>query len=156
MDQTAIDSDDVTWADEDDCELLRAFESCKIPHGEWDHRAHVRVGYLYLCRFGWPAALNRMRAGICALNASHDVPDQLDRGYHETITHCFLWLLHATVVSGGPCCSSSDFCDRHPELLEKRVLLTFYSKERLFSAEAKRAFVEPDVADLPAPRPPTT
>ena len=108
------------------------------------------MGYLYLCRYRWPDALDRVRSGIQALNAVHQTPERIDRGYHETITQAFLRLLHAALIEDVRFGSSGEFCDRHPELLGKGVLLRFYSKERLFSAAAKHGFFEPDLAVLPA------
>jgi hypothetical protein len=79
---------------------------------------------------------------------AHRVPDEPGRGYHETITVAFMWLIHAACAR-QICASSVDFCERHPELLKKDVLLRYYSRERLASAEAKVLFIEPDLKPLP-------
>jgi hypothetical protein len=47
--------------------------------------------------------------------------------------------------------SASDFITRNPELLDSRIMLTHYSASVLFSAEAREAFVEPDLDPIPRP-----
>jgi hypothetical protein len=132
-----------------DAALLAAFEDGTYPFAEWTHRAHVRVAWVYLRRWGLDGALDRMRAGLISYNARHGVPDELERGYHETITRAFLTLIHATMAADPACVSSEEFCARRPELLDRKALLRYYSRERIVSWEAKRRFVEPDLAPLP-------
>ncbi len=132
-----------------DAHFLEAFENCTLPFEQWNHRAHVKAAYLYASRHDLEPALVRMRSSIKAYNAAHNVPDALDRGYHETITQGFMRLVHATICRHGPYQSSEEFCERHPELLNKHVLLGFYSRERIMSPAAKATFVAPDLAELP-------
>src|SRR5262249_21639313 len=131
-----------------DEELRSAFESCTLPFALWTHRAHVRMAFLYASQHPFQAALDRMRLSIQAYNASQQVPESLDRGYHETITVAFMRLVCSKLTRTGPFPDSEAFCERHPDLLDKSVLLKLYSKERLMSPEAKRGFVEPDLAEL--------
>jgi len=65
---------------DDDRDLLRQFESCSLPFEQWTHRAHVRIGYLYLCDHPFDAALERMRRGVQRYNAAHNVPRRPDLG----------------------------------------------------------------------------
>lgn len=44
--------------------------------------------------------------------------------------------------------SADAFCDHQPHLLQKSRLELFYSRQRLLTWEAKRTFVEPDLAPL--------
>ena len=53
-----------------DVELLRAFESCSLPHEEWTHRAHVRVAYLYASRNDIATATDIMRASVKRYHAA--------------------------------------------------------------------------------------
>lgn len=133
----------------DDDLFLRFFEDCSLPFETWTHRAHVRVAWLFLTRFPVDVAIERVRSGIQAYNAAHNVPEALDRGYHETITVAFMRLIHARLNEAATATSFDTFCSAHPDLLDKRVLLQFYSRERIMSAEAKRTFVEPDGSPLP-------
>lgn len=129
--------------------LLTQFENATWPREQWHHREHVKVAYLYLRQYTFAEALPRLRARLQAYNAAHAVPDALDRGYHETITRAWLWLVHVTLSEYGPADNADAFCDAHPHLLSANVLRLFYSRERIASAEARRQFVEPDLTPLP-------
>lgn len=131
-----------------DDEFLAAFEDCSLPFEQWTHRAHVRVAYLYSSRHDLESAIDRMRAGIKAYNKATDTPEAIDRGYHETITQAFMRLVFTANLQSGPHESSDAFCEAHPELLAKQALLTFYSRDRIMSWEAKQAFMEPDLMPL--------
>ena len=131
-----------------DPEFLAAFESCTLPFDEWRHRAHVRVAFLYLSQFDLTEATDPMRSGIQAHNAAHGVEESLHSGYHETTTQAFMQLIHLAIQRRGPLRDSQHFCEQHPELLDRRVLLEYYTRERIMSPEAKRFFVAPDLAPL--------
>ena len=149
----------------DDATFLAAFERCEYPYEAWDHRAHIRMAFLYLCALPFDGALERIRSGIQAYNRAKDVPEGLTRGYHETLTVGWARLVVGAILddaaagrasAGGrdpatPTPESRAFCDRHPELLDTRRLDRHYTTERLWSPEAKRDFIEPDLEPLPGP-----
>ena len=87
-----------------------------------------------------------MRIGIHRINATHETPEALDSGYHETITVAWMTLLIATMRRDGIDEDAASFLASHPELMDSRVLLRFYSRDLLMSWEAKREFLEPDRA----------
>jgi hypothetical protein len=132
-----------------DEEFLRRFEAAEIALTDWRHREHIKVAYLYLCRYPRAKALDRLRHHIQALNSALGVPESPGRGYHETITQAWLRLVEATLREDGPAENAQRFYEMHPELSQPRVLRLFYSRTRLMSAEAKSQFVEPDLASLP-------
>lgn len=131
-----------------DDELLAGFEDGSLPHAEWTHRAHVRVAFGYLCRFDLEEAIERMREGIRRYNAVHGVEDGPTAGYHETMTQAFLRLIHQAMQVRGPFGDASAFCEGNQELLQKRVLLCYYSRELMNSPQARSVFVPPDLAPL--------
>jgi hypothetical protein len=132
-----------------DAEFLQSFENCSLSSDAWNHRAHLRIAYLYAWQRPFPAALARIRRGIQAFNAVTNTPEALDRGYHETITVAFVRLVYACLACQADFPNSDAFCDRFPQLLDKKVLLRFYSRERIMTLDAKQEFVEPDLATLP-------
>lgn len=138
-----------------DAELLAAFEECSLPDELWDHRAHVRVASMYVSRHSLDEAVERMRSGIKAYQRARNVADGLEQGYHETLTVAFMRLVHAANQQTGPHERSSEFCEAHPELLDKRILRQFYSKEQITTWKAKAEFVESDLAPLPLVEPTT-
>ena len=137
-----------------DDEFLRRFEDCTLPYENWTHRSHIRVAYLYLSRYPYPEAVEHVRAAIQRFNHAKGVPEGPTEGYNETTTQAFLRLVASTMaVYGGvlPTPDSQSFCDTHSQLLQKHLLRLFYSPERRLDPRGKHAFLEPDLAALPAP-----
>lgn len=134
-----------------DEEHLRRFEDHTLPKELWNHRAHLKVAYLYLNHLPYPEALDRLRSGIRAYNAAHGIIDTPSGGYHETMTQVWLQLVHTTLCQFGPAETADAFFDAHTQLSSKRAPLLFYSRNRIMSAEAKHAFVTPDLTALPLP-----
>jgi hypothetical protein len=58
-------------------------------------------------------------------------------------------IILTTIETYGPAETSGEFCDQQPHLMQRKILRLFYSRARIISWEAKRAFVEPDLAALP-------
>lgn len=135
-----------------DAELLVQFEGCTLPAERWHHAEHIRIAYLYLRRHPFPEALDRMRAGLKALNTAQAVPESLDRGYHETLTVAWLRLVHVILGEYGPAETADAFLEQHPELSQRKSLRLFYSRDRILSWQAKAEFVAPDLAPLPVSR----
>jgi hypothetical protein len=130
-----------------DEEFLSAFEACTLQ--EFHHRDHIKVTYLYLRRYRLDEAITKVSAGLQALATAGNAPvDDLEKGYHETMTQAWVRLVHLT-MSGGEVAESADaFCDQQPQLMQKTRLELFYSRERLMTWKAKREFVEPDLAQF--------
>jgi hypothetical protein len=125
----------------DDEGFLRAFEACTLPFAQWTHRCHVRLAWTCLDRHSFDDALVRVRNGIQRYNRANDRP-----GYHETMTVAWVRLVaHARSAEQTASPDGRAFCDAHPELGSASLLLLFYSRARLFSPEAKAAFLEPDL-----------
>lgn len=103
---------------------------------------------MYLSRLGLTDAIDRMRSGIKAYNSVHGVEDGPLMGYHETTTQAFMRLIHQALRNRGPCQDSHQFCEQNPELLDRRVLLCYYTRDRIMDPAATVGFVEPDIAPL--------
>lgn len=134
-----------------DDEHLQRFEDQSLPLGQWTHRAHLKVAYLYLLRFSFDETMLRLRAGIRAYNAAQGIVDSPTGGYHETMTCAWLQLVHTTLRQFGAAETADAFFDAQSQLTQKRALLLFYSRDRIMSAEAKATFIAPDLAPLPQP-----
>mgnify|MGYP006206271619 CR=1 FL=1 len=129
-----------------DREFVRAFESLELDPAQFDHRAHVRLAYAYLVDRDPDAAASSMRASLNAF-IRHNAGDPAK--YHETITRA--WILAVRhFMSRSPGAASADaFIDANPTLLDRSIMLTHYSAEVLFSEEARRRWVEPDMEAIP-------
>jgi len=133
----------------EDEQFLVEFEACKLPLERWHHRDHIRVAYLYLRKYPLDEAMIRIRERIKAHNASHNIPEAIDRGYHETMTQAWMRLVHLTLCEYGPADTADAFYEQNPQLWQMKTLRLFYTRDLFMSLRAKHEFVEPDLTPLP-------
>lgn len=120
--------------------FARAFERGEIAPAQFDHRAHVRVAWVYLNEAPTlDEALPRMRDAIRRFAAAAGAATK----YHETITVLWMRLL-AGVKARGATGELADVLLLYPALADKDLPLQYYSRDRLFCDEARAAWVEPD------------
>lgn len=134
---------------DEDAGFLEAFEQRTLPAGLWNHRAHLRVAYLYLANHPFDEGLSRIRSGIQAYNAATGVVDGRTMGYHETLTVAWARLVRAAIDVSPPAEDSRAFLESHPALMVRALLREFYTQGRITTWQAKWRFVEPDLASLP-------
>ena len=118
---------------------------------EWTHEAHLgATTYLLLERpdidldAELPTLIRRFNESVGGVNSDTE-------GYHETITRAYLRGIRLFL-------EEADLTRPIHELVNELLLspmgrrdwpLRFWSKERLMSVEARRHYVEPDLAALP-------
>ena len=130
-------------------ELLRGFETCALPRERWTHAAHLTVALWHLLQYDWPEALARVRAGIKRYNEAHGVFMTRDRGYHETLT--VFWMRHVRAFLERGYNEARPLVPLANELVacsDKNLPLEHYTRELLFSWEARTGWVEPDLKPL--------
>lgn len=132
--------------DAEDRRFLDSFELCTLPASEWTHLAHIRVAWACLQLSAPAAAVTRIRRGILRYNTEVLGRPEM---YHDTVTIAFSRLVAARMRPGE---SWNGFERRIDDFLDRKspILLRYYSGDRLFSAEAREHFVEPDLKVLPA------
>jgi hypothetical protein len=137
-----------------DAEIERIGEgllACVLPRADWTHEAHLAATtYLLLRRpdinldAELPGIIRRYNESVGGVNDD-------TQGYHDTITRVFLHGVRLFL-------SEADTEEPLHELINELLLspmgrrdwpLRFYSRERLFSVEARRGFIPPDLAALP-------
>src|SRR5256885_1268957 len=122
-----------------------------LPKAQWTHEAHLATTtWLLLERpdidvdIELPDLIRRYNESVGGVNSDSE-------GYHETITRVFL-------RGARLCLAEAEIGEPLHELVNALLLspmgrrdwpLRFYSAERLFSIEARRHFVGPDIAALP-------
>jgi hypothetical protein len=122
-----------------------------LPRPEWTHEAHLAATTYLLTRradididMELPGIIRRYNESVGGVNSDSE-------GYHETITRVFLHGVRLFLAEVGP-------DEPLHELVNELLLspmgrrdwpLRFYSPERLFSVEARRNFLPPDLAALP-------
>ena len=123
-----------------DEQFARAFERGEITPAAFDHRAHVRVAWVYVQEGPtFEAATTRMREGIRRFAAAANASQK----YHETITVLWMRLL-AEAAARVPRCELADLLQQCPELADKDLPLKYYSRERLFSDDARSRWIPPE------------
>ena len=127
-----------------DVELTRALERGEIANENFRHASHLHVAWVYLAE---SSSLNesaaKMRNTLRRFAAAAGKPEK----YHETITLFWVHLLSRVKSTAGRK-GLEEFVEANPRLLEKDLPLTYYSRERLFSAHARTSWVEPDLKPL--------
>jgi len=131
--------------------IASRFQAAAIAKAEWTHEAHLTMGAWHVARFGSEQALDRLRAGIRALNDAHGTVNSDTGGYHETITRAYVLLIAAFLGArpAGEEIDASVAALLASPLAARDALLRHYSRERLFSVAARRGWVEPDLQPLP-------
>jgi hypothetical protein len=131
--------------------IAARFEAASIAKHEWTHEAHLTMGAWHVARFGAAQALERLRAGILALNDAHGTINSDTGGYHETITRAYVRLIAAFLRArpAGEEIDTSVAALLASPLAARDALMRHYSKPLLFSTAARRGWVEPDLDPLP-------
>jgi hypothetical protein len=122
-----------------------------LPRGDWTHEAHLAATTYLLTRrpdidldAQLPDIIRRYNESVGGVNDD-------SQGYHETITRLFLHgvrLFLRDADRGAPLHELVNELLRSP-MGRRDWPLRFYSRERLFSVEARRLFVPPDLKPLP-------
>jgi hypothetical protein len=134
---------------EDIHDLVAAFERCEVSRAAWNHRAHLVVALWYLVHYGPDEGAQRVSSGIRRLNAANGVAQTSGSGYHETITRFYLWAVGRHLRDAPDGTSLADLASTLVAAWgDKNRPLEYYSRDRLFSWEARTAWVEPDLKEL--------
>jgi hypothetical protein len=122
-----------------------------LPRADWTHEAHL-AATTYLLTRRPDIDLDTALPGIIrAFNESVGGVNSDTEGYHETITRVFLRAVRLFLAE-------TDRGEPLHELVNELLLspmgrrdwpLRFYSPARLFSVEARKTLVPPDLAVLP-------
>ena len=130
-------------------DLLRRFEDCTLPREEWTHAAHLTVALWHLLQFDWPEAVARVRARIKRYNAARGIPTTPTGGYHETLTLFWLRAVRAFLeAERNEARALVHLANELAATHDKGLPFSYYTRERLFSPEARAHWVEPDLKPL--------
>ena len=125
--------------------FMQAFENGSLSRSEWTHSRHLVVALWYLRRHNRDEATRLIREGI----QRHNERQGNRTGYHETITLAWVAVIERFLAVRDLDVPMSVLAG---ELLgqcgDKDYLLRFYSRDRLFSNEARACWVPPDLATI--------
>jgi hypothetical protein len=122
-----------------------------LPKPEWTHEAHL-AACAWIIRERPDIVPERdMRAIISSYNEAVGGVNDDSQGYHETITLCFIRAVRLGLAAGG---AGASLVDAVNGLLispygQRDWPLRFFSRDRLFSVAARRAWIAPDLVPVP-------
>ncbi|MBL8669845.1 MAG: hypothetical protein JNK11_04270 [Alphaproteobacteria bacterium] len=134
----------------DIADLLQRFDAAKLEPARWTHLAHLAVGAALIRRLGYLDACRAIPGRIWRLNEASGVPNSDTRGYHHTVTMAFLWGVSRALAAQPADLPLAQLVERMAgtALATKQFPLAHYGFERLWSAEARRGWVAPDLAPM--------
>ena len=121
-----------------------------LPKSRWTHAAHFAAAlWLISCRKDLDASRD-MPGFIRAYNEATGVANTDTEGYHETITQASLRAAR-NFLQQDPARTLSATCNAlmASPLGKSDWLLVYWTRARLFSVEARRCWVDPDLKALP-------
>ena len=124
--------------------------ACALPREAWTHEAHLGA-CLWLLTERRDIDVDAEFAGVIRrFNESVGGVNDDTQGYHDSITRAYVAGVRLFLAQTA----ETDLAERVNALLlsdmgRRDWPLRFYSRERLFSVEARRQFVEPDLGPLP-------
>jgi len=122
-----------------------------LPKPEWTHAAHFACT-LWLMRHKPKLDLAACMPGfIRAYNEATNTPNTDTGGYHETITQASLRGARAVLNAHRPTMPLHEVLD---DLMATRLgdrgwMLAYWTREALFSVQARREWVGPDIGPMP-------
>ena len=123
-----------------------------LPKDQWTHAAHL-TATLRLVRLRDANLERDLPWVIRAYNVAVGGQNTDTAGYHETITQAYLAAIRAFEAALPPGTSDAEAVALllATPLGDKNWPLTHWSRERLFSVEARRWWVDPDLKPLDHP-----
>jgi hypothetical protein len=141
----------VTPAFADDAAVRRigaAFLDRSLPYADWTHAAHLAVCVWLLAERADIDAPAELPDLIRTYNVAVGGTNTDTAGYHETITQAYIRVVRAFLArTPGGLAARVNALVAAPEGAHDHLLI-YWSKHRLFSVEARRAWLEPDLAPL--------
>jgi hypothetical protein len=128
-----------------DPELAAILRGILGPDEAFGHRQHVNLAFLAVRRDGMPAAVDTVCDWIRQLAAYQRAPQK----YHHTVSRAWVELVAHHVAADPGSVRFDLFAQRHPALLDKRLLRAHYRSATLAADRARRGWVPPDLAAFP-------
>ncbi|HEY9045675.1 MAG TPA: hypothetical protein VIN08_07250 [Ohtaekwangia sp.] len=129
--------------------LIDSFRNRTLPAAEWTHHAHLVTALWFNKTFSEYEAICYLRSGIITYNLQSGGENTPAKGYHETLT-LFWCKIIRSFINQHPDIPLPELCTifLQSEQASRDLPLRFYSREKLFSVEARAIWIEPDIAPL--------
>lgn len=125
-----------------DDEFIGSFENGTLASQSFHHADHVKMAFLYLCRYPALQALERFSSSLARFATANGKPEL----YHETITWAFLLLIRERMARADRPQTWAEFAAGNSDLLswKDNILAKYYRAETLSSTLARTTFLFPD------------
>ncbi|MEO1655605.1 MAG: hypothetical protein AAFU64_18830 [Bacteroidota bacterium] len=134
-----------TYSQAEISHLIQQFEAGTLPKVQWTHEAHLLVGISYAYHYPKAEAMEKLRLHIRAYNVAVGTPNSDTEGYHESITHFWLWVAMTFLKNQDfPDLESAARAFLQSEYSRRTYPLLYYSRAHLFSTEARKTYQKPD------------
>ncbi|HZI26369.1 MAG TPA: hypothetical protein VFD46_14895 [Chryseolinea sp.] len=135
--------------EEDISNLIEGFKSRTLPSVYWTHEAHLITGLWFNYNYSELEAICFLRSGIISYNIGSGGENTPEKGYHETLTLFWCRILNKFVKENEGL-TLVDLCDKFlsSEWSSKELPLKYYSREILFSLQARATWVGPNLRNL--------
>jgi hypothetical protein len=125
--------------------IVRGFESCTTAETDFPHRSHLVVATWYLRDTTVSEALRKMRASILNFLDHYHIEGK----YNETITLFWIIVVERCLRGLDATLSLLERTNAVVEALsDSRLMFEYYSSELLWSEQAMREWVDPDLKSL--------
>ena len=122
-----------------------------LPKAEWTHEAHLAATTYLLLKHPEIDLDSALPGLIRAYNESVGGVNSDSEGYHDTITRAYLRGIRLFLGEIDPDTPIDSLVNDllHSPMGKRDWPLRFWSKDRLMGVEARRGWVEPDLAAVP-------
>lgn len=133
-----------TWLEIE--QLVHSFQDCTLPRDRWTHAAHLTIAGWYLLNCSLEDATTQICNRIQRYNSAMGIQMTRDSGYHETLTLFWIHTVHQFLMEQN---QQEPLLQSINNLIQvcndPRLPLRYYSRDRLFSWEARTGWLEPDL-----------
>ena len=138
-------------SDDDVARVGEGLLSRTLPRPEWTHEAHLAATTYLLLKHPeidldaeLPGLIRRYNESVGGVNSDSE-------GYHDTITRAYLHGIRLFLSEADKAEPIHELVNEllHSPMGKRDWPLRFWSRERLFSVDARRGFVPPDLAAMP-------
>jgi hypothetical protein len=130
--------------------LVEGFKKRTLPATLWTHQAHLITVLWHHHHYSEMEAICFLRSGIIIYNASLGGENTPEKGYHETLTIFWCKILRH-FIAANPDLSVEEACRRFlgSEWSSKDLPLKYYTREVLFSVDARAMWIRPNIEGHP-------
>ena len=122
--------------------MFDRFVNGRLGIEEWTHEAHLITCWVALQRRTPGETLAFLRQAIQEHNCGVGITNDDESGYHETLTVYYVTAVHNADAPTPEALYDVPTCGR-------KAALDYWSRDVLFSVEARRGWVEPNLGPLP-------